>query len=169
MGLILSKIRFGRKIVVTGLAGCGKTTIISLLQPKNIEVVTPTRGFKVTKIEYNRKNYTMWDLSGDKSMRSFWSCYFKNISGMVYVIDGSNLENRHEALSVLCELGREKSIFRAVFMILVHKVYNQQDFNDLKRNLGYILNNRRYNIFSTMVDEPETIISSFNWFFNTIG
>ena len=60
------------RILMIGLEGAGKTSI--LYQLKNGEKVKtiPTIGFNVETIDYQGLNFTVWDVGGQDKIRVLW-------------------------------------------------------------------------------------------------
>ena len=46
-----------------------------------------TIGMNVDALAYNKKNFTLWDIGGDKPLRNLWSKYYKESNAIVFVID----------------------------------------------------------------------------------
>lgn len=99
MGSVLNKI-WGNffnmqkdvKILMLGLDAAGKTTI--LFQFKLGEQITsiPTIGFNVEEVQYKNINFTMWDVGGQKKIRSMWHHYVTNSDALIYVVDSQDTE-----------------------------------------------------------------------------
>ena len=71
------------KILILGLDGVGKTTIMERIQGKEGKDIVPTIGYNHTDLEfksYSMKNVTLkaWDLSGQKKMRKIWKHYYSS-------------------------------------------------------------------------------------------
>ncbi|VDO08202.1 unnamed protein product, partial [Brugia timori] len=76
MGGVLSYFRslFGQKelrILILGLDGAGKTTILYRLQVGEVVTTIPTIGFNVEQVIYK-------NLKFQTSIRPYWRCYYSN-------------------------------------------------------------------------------------------
>ena len=70
MGLAITKLFdsiFGKKemrILMLGLDGAGKTTILYKLKLGEVVNSVPTIGFNVETVEYKNIKFTVWDVGG---------------------------------------------------------------------------------------------------------
>lgn len=89
MGMTISKLLsdlFGKKdmrILMVGLDAAGKTTILYKLKLGEIVTTIPTIGFNVETVEYNKTNFTVWDVGGQDKIRPLWRHYFQNTQGNI--------------------------------------------------------------------------------------
>jgi len=63
---------FGEKelrILILGLDGAGKTTILYRLQVGEVVTTIPTIGFNVEQVTYKNIKFQVWDLGGQTSIR----------------------------------------------------------------------------------------------------
>lgn len=75
---ILSKM-FDKKearILMLGLDGAGKTTILFKLKLGEVVSSIPTIGFNVETLEYKNIKFTVWDVGGQDSIRAMWKHYY---------------------------------------------------------------------------------------------
>eukprot|EP00735_Rhodelphis_limneticus_P004546 TRINITY_DN16144_c0_g1::TRINITY_DN16144_c0_g1_i1::g.6449::m.6449 TRINITY_DN16144_c0_g1::TRINITY_DN16144_c0_g1_i1::g.6449 ORF type:complete len:183 (-),score=22.33,sp/O88848/ARL6_MOUSE/48.28/2e-53,Arf/PF00025.16/5e-52,Ras/PF00071.17/2e-13,SRPRB/PF09439.5/7.5e-12,Miro/PF08477.8/5.6e-10,GTP_EFTU/PF00009.22/55,GTP_EFTU/PF00009.22/5.3e-08,MMR_HSR1/PF01926.18/5.2e-08,MMR_HSR1/PF01926.18/2.3e+03,Gtr1_RagA/PF04670.7/2.7e-08,G-alpha/PF00503.15/0.73,G-alpha/PF00503.15/2.3e-05,ATP_bind_1/PF03029.12/78,ATP_ len=79
------------KVAVVGLDSAGKSTIIKKLQPKKVpQDVVPTVGFQVEEFVHGNVKFTVFDMSGHGRYRSLWENFYKDIHGIVFVIDSQD-------------------------------------------------------------------------------
>ncbi|GAB6029216.1 hypothetical protein CHUAL_004985 [Chamberlinius hualienensis] len=74
---------FGQKhtrIVMVGLDGAGKTTILHKLELGEIVTTTPYIGFNVKSVENKNVTFTVWDAGGHAKFRKLWRYYFEKIT-----------------------------------------------------------------------------------------
>ena len=80
-----------KKVLMVGLDNAGKTTILYRFKEKGIAAQTvttiPTIGFNVENIKIGNVTITMWDIGGQKKIRTMWEFYTQGLAGIVYVID----------------------------------------------------------------------------------
>jgi len=77
MGGLMSYFRsfFGQRelrILILGLDGAGKTTILYRLQVGEVVTTIPTIGFNVEQVTYKNLKFQVWDLGGQTSIRPYW-------------------------------------------------------------------------------------------------
>lgn len=95
MGGIISYFRglFGHRemrILILGLDGAGKTTILYRLQMGEVVSTIPTIGFNVEQVNCNNLQLQVWDLGGQTSIRPYWRCYYSNTDAIIYVVDSAD-------------------------------------------------------------------------------
>lgn len=173
MGVVFSRMRRTRKIVFLGLSNSGKSSIIKVVErtynKTDTEEPVTTKGFKVSFLQRNNRNFSIWELGGEENIVQFWKCYLTNVNGVVFVIDGSDEDNKHKSISLMYEISREKSLENSVILILVHKSGKEVNISELNKNGVHLFGRRKFKAFETSVERPDTIISAFEWFLNTVG
>ena len=60
------------RILILGLDGAGKTTILYRLQMGEVVTTKPTIGFNVETLKYKNITLNIWDLGGQTSIRPYW-------------------------------------------------------------------------------------------------
>lgn len=73
------------RIIILGLDNAGKTTVMKKLCGEDVTEISPTVGFNIKTLEYNRYMLNIWDVGGQKSIRPFWRNYFEQTDGIVWV------------------------------------------------------------------------------------
>ncbi|EEZ99096.1 ADP ribosylation factor 4 [Tribolium castaneum] len=127
MGLTLSGLFrkfFGKKqlrILMVGLDGAGKTTILYKLKFGEIVTTIPTIGFNVEMVEYKNITFTVWDVGGQDKIRRLWRHYFQNTQGIIFVVDSSDRDRIDEARKELQSLMQEYELQNAALLVLANK------------------------------------------------
>ena len=85
------------KITMIGLDGAGKTTLLYQLSIGEVVTGIPTIGFNVETVEYKNTKFTVWDIGGQDKIRPLWVHYFKEITGLIFVLDSIDRDRIHEA------------------------------------------------------------------------
>merc|ERR1739838_387703 len=78
------------RILILGLDGAGKTTILYRLQAGEVVATIPTIGFNVETVVYKNLKFQVWDLGGQTSIRPYWRCYYTNTDAIIYVVDSAD-------------------------------------------------------------------------------
>jgi len=60
-----------RRILILGLDGAGKTTILYRLQVSEVVTTIPTIGFNVETVQYKNLKFQVWDLGKKNKIKSF--------------------------------------------------------------------------------------------------
>lgn len=82
-------------VIVVGLDNSGKTTIINHIKGQSKIEVTPTIGYNVEKQTKNNFNFTIFDMSGVDTHRDQWETHYKEVDGVIFVVDAAD-EMRHQ-------------------------------------------------------------------------
>lgn len=104
-----------------GLDNAGKTTILKRFNGESIDTISPTLGFNIKTLEHRGYTLNMWDVGGQKSLRSYWRNYFECTDGLVWVVDSADrmrLESCREELLVLL---KEERLAGATLLVLANK------------------------------------------------
>ena len=87
------------QIVMIGLDGAGKTTILYRLSLKeDIHTTLPTTAFNVETIRpFKNLKFMVWDTAGNDTLRPLWKTYTRKSDAMIFVVDSSDEERFDEA------------------------------------------------------------------------
>ncbi|XP_052274357.1 E3 ubiquitin-protein ligase TRIM23-like isoform X2 [Dreissena polymorpha] len=109
------------RVVILGLDGSGKTSL--LFKMKNNEFITtiPTIGFNVETVEYKNVKLTIWDVGGQHKIRPLWKHYYFNTQAVIFVIDSHHKDRLKEAHNALVKLVQEKELKDASLLIFANK------------------------------------------------
>lgn len=101
----------------------GKTTILYKLKDNIVPTSTvPTVGFNVEKLSLSRTiNFSVWDVGGQDKLRPLWKYYFKDVSGLFFVVDSSDQERMGEACDELNKLLLDPQIRQIPVVIIANK------------------------------------------------
>ena len=170
---LLNALSMGKKktrILMLGLDGAGKTTILYKLQLGEYVSTVPTVGFNVETIEYKNLTMTIWDVGGQTSIRKLWRHYFSGTDALVYVIDTSDKERLDMAKEELSSILNDDELRDACLLVLANKmdvgnlsvaeVMNRMDLPKLKRE---------WKIQGTCAVTGEGIFEGFDWLASTIN
>lgn len=155
------------KILVIGLEGAGKTTIIYRL--KKGETLTnfiPTIGFNVESLEYKSICFDIWEFGGQPRNRLMSRHYFPGTQGFVFVIDSSDRESLEEARSDLIRLLSDNDVNDAPVLILASK----QDLPDAMATseiTAYLkldsFKNRTWHVQATSATTGDGLHEALDW------
>ncbi|VUC32013.1 unnamed protein product [Clonostachys rosea] len=90
---ILRKARLKDKemrILMLGLDNAGKTTIVKKIMGEDVNTVSPTLGFIIKTIDYDGYKLNIWDVGGQKTLRSYWRNYFEKTDALIWVVDSTD-------------------------------------------------------------------------------
>ena len=78
------------KVLMLGLDGAGKTTILYKLKINQTVSSVPTIGFNVEELKYKNLNFTVWDIGGQTRLKALWHHYYSGGNALIYVLDSSD-------------------------------------------------------------------------------
>lgn len=126
MGLlsIIRKIKRKEKemrILMVGLDNSGKTTIVLHINGEDTSVISPTLGFNIRTINYQKYTLNIWDVGGQKTIRSYWRNYFEETDGLVWVVDSSDIRRLDDCRMELHNLLKEERLSGSSLLVLANK------------------------------------------------
>lgn len=126
MGVRGSKPHKQAQVLLLGLDGSGKTTMLYKLKYNESVMTVPTVGFNVETLDTDKSNLglTVWDVGGQKKMRPHWRHYYTDTAGLLFVVDSCDqkrmdearkelhrvMESKISTLLLVCTPGREKCL-----------------------------------------------------------
>lgn len=110
-----------RRILILGLDGAGKTTILYRLQVGEVVTTIPTIGFNVETVQYKNLKFQVWDLGGQTSIRPYWRCYYSNTDAIIYVVDSMDRDRIGIAKQELFAMLEEEELQKATIMVFANK------------------------------------------------
>lgn len=86
------------------------------------EVTTmPTVGFNVEKITYGNVNFNIWEVGGERKIRSLWRHYFTDAQGVIFVVDSTDRGRIDQAQAELFSILREKTMKHVLVLVYANK------------------------------------------------
>lgn len=106
---------------------------------KPIDEVAPTFGFAIHSLAYKHALLSLWDIGGQKSIRSFWKNYFERTDGIIWVVDSSAPERLQLCRQELAQVLQEDRLLSASLLILANKqdVQGAASIEEIKIALGW--------------------------------
>ncbi|KIE02786.1 ADP-ribosylation factor family protein, partial [Metarhizium majus ARSEF 297] len=121
---ILRKARLKDKemrILMLGLDNAGKTTIVKKIMGEDVNTVSPTLGFIIKTIDYDGYKLNIWDVGGQKTLRSYWRNYFEKTDALIWVVDATDRLRIDDCRDELHGLLLEERLSGASLLILANK------------------------------------------------
>ena len=109
------------RILMVGLDGVGKTTIMYKIKMNETVKTIPTVGFNVETMEYKRLKITMWDVGGQDKIRVLWKHYFCNTDCLIYVVDSSDVDRIDESAEELKKILADPELENASLLVYANK------------------------------------------------
>ncbi|KAF2200182.1 ADP-ribosylation factor [Delitschia confertaspora ATCC 74209] len=121
---ILRKARLKDKemrILMLGLDNAGKTTIVKKIMNEDVNSVSPTLGFIIKTIEYDGYKLNIWDVGGQKTLRTYWKNYFEKTDTLIWVVDATDRERIDDCRIELEGLLVEERLTGASLLVFKNK------------------------------------------------
>lgn len=159
------------RILILGLDGAGKTTILYRLQVGEVVTTIPTIGFNVETVTYKNLKFQVWDLGGQTSIRPYWRCYYANTDAIIYVVDSTDTERMGISKTELLSMLEEDELKKAILLVFA----NKQDLPgaltaaQVSEALGLsALKSRTWSIFKTSAVKGEGLDEAMEWLVNAL-
>ncbi len=140
---------------------------------ESISEIPPTVGFNIKTIPVSKYKVNVWDVGGQKSIRSFWRNYFDTTDGLVWVVDSSDRHRLEDCKSELHSLLKEERLGGATLLVMANKqdLPGALSVSEISDILGVdrIAKNRHCAIFPSSAYEPESVSNGVNWIVEDIG
>ncbi|XP_050711391.1 ADP-ribosylation factor-like isoform X2 [Eriocheir sinensis] len=171
MGLLLSRIlslvqsKKPCRILMVGLDGAGKTTILYKLKLGEVVSTIPTIGFNVETVEYKNISFTVWDVGGQEKLRPLWRHYFTNTSALVYVVDSNDPARLSEAKEELDVMMRDEEIAGCPLLVVANKrdLPCAAPLATIRDSLGLHSLSRDWHIQPTCAPTSDGIYEGLDW------
>ncbi|EDO42683.1 predicted protein [Nematostella vectensis] len=160
---------FGSKelrILILGLDGAGKTTILYRLQVGEVVTTIPTIGFNVETVTYKNLKFQVWDLGGQTSIRPYWRCYYANTDAVIYVVDSVDKDRIGISKQELLAMLEEDELKKAILIVFANKqdMEGAMSSSEVSNALGLsALKSRTWAIFKTSAVKGEGLDEAMEW------
>ncbi|XP_054432922.1 ADP-ribosylation factor-like protein 1 [Pteronotus mesoamericanus] len=111
------------RILMLGLNGTGKSTILYRLQVAEIIPALPTIGFNVEMVPYKKLTFQVWEF-----IRPYWGCHYSNADAVIYVVDSCDQNQNGISKSQLFAMLEEEELRKAILVVFA----NKQDMEQAK-------------------------------------
>ncbi|XXQ33555.1 ADP-ribosylation factor-like protein 13B [Plasmodiophora brassicae] len=114
-------------IAVVGLDNAGKSTVVNNITGNYQGLITPTIGFASFKADTPDAELTLYDLGGGSNIRQYWSKYYHELHGLIFVVDSSTIAARSaDVEAALTSTANDKMVAGKPILVLA----NKQDLPD---------------------------------------
>ncbi|XP_071401561.1 ADP-ribosylation factor-like protein 3 [Centroberyx affinis] len=122
---VVQKLKGGQgaelRILLLGLDNAGKTTLLKQLASEEVDTVTPTQGFNIKSITCHGMKLNVWDIGGQRNIRTFWNKYLENTDLLIYVIDSTDKKRFEETGVELSELVEAENLQGVPVLVFANK------------------------------------------------
>ena len=173
MGLTISKLfdlYYGsspKKILLLGLDGAGKTTILYKMNLGETVHTIPTVGFNVETIKYKNIELNCWDIGGQKKIRSLWHYYYEGVDAIVFCVDSNDPSRVLEVQEELYQLLEHESLCETPLLIYANKqdLPNAMSVSMIidKLELSSRQRHRRWQVQSAVAVSGQGLYEGLDW------
>ncbi|KAF2353226.1 Small GTP-binding protein domain [Trinorchestia longiramus] len=93
---VAARLRAPIHVVLVGLDGSGKTTILLRLRYGRYVNTTPTVAFNCEKVRSGGSSWLVWDVGGSERLRPLWRPYTRATDALIFVVDACSSADRLE-------------------------------------------------------------------------
>jgi small GTP-binding protein len=154
------------RIVMLGLDGAGKTTILYKLKLDEPIVTIPTIGFNVETVTHKNLSFTIWDIGGQDKIRKLWNYYFQGTLALIYVVDSNDLDRIEEAADELWRILNDDEMNGKPVLVFANKqdLLNSLPVKDLIERLRLITcKSRPWMVQSACARNGDGIYEGMEW------
>ncbi|PAN22036.1 hypothetical protein PAHAL_3G508600 [Panicum hallii] len=149
-----------------GFSWC-KTTIVLKINGEDTSVISPTLGFNIKTIKYQKYTLNIWDVGGQKTIRSYWRNYFEQTDGLVWVVDSSDVRRLDDCRAELHNLLKEERLAGASLLVFA----NKQDIQGALKpaeiakvlDLAAMEKSRHWQIVGCSAYTGDGLLQGFDW------
>ncbi|CAL6060327.1 ADP-ribosylation_factor [Hexamita inflata] len=129
-------------VVMLGLAGSGKTSLLYQWKLNELIDTIPTIGFNVETIKRKKQSLTLWDVGGQDQIIRLWKHYLFGATVLFYVIDSTerDFQRIHLTKMELIKLMSNDDLTKVPFIILFNKSDKPNSFTDEELEDEYSFN-----------------------------
>jgi len=164
------------RLLVLGLDNAGKTTLVKRWCGQFTGDIEPTLGFQIQTLEYQNYTLHLWDVGGQKSIRSYWRNYFEQTDGVIFVIDSVDVVRLDDCRKELQDLLQQERLAGASLLVLANKqdVATAQSGSEIAQHLELSKDNplydkRHWNIVPCSAVSGEGLIEGMDWLVEDIA
>ncbi|KAK4997853.1 hypothetical protein LTR66_002813 [Elasticomyces elasticus] len=88
---------------------------------EDVSSVSPTLGFIIKTIEYDGYQLNIWDVGGQKTLRTYWKNYFEKTDTLIWVVDATDRERLDDCRLELKSLLLEERLSGASLLVFKNK------------------------------------------------
>jgi len=160
------------RLLMLGLDNAGKTTIVKKFNGEDISTISPTLGFNIKTLEHKGFKMNIWDVGGQKSLRSYWRNYFETTDGLIWVVDSADRRRLEDCKQELYGLLVEERLAGATLLVFA----NKQDLpgalssDNIKEALDLDnLKTHHWAIFGCSAVTGDSLLEGIDWLIDDIS
>lgn len=162
------------RILILGLDNAGKTTVMKRVSGEDIHEISPTVGFNIKSLEYNGYTLNLWDVGGQKSIRTYWRNYFEQTDGIIWVVDSVDRWRLEECRAQLHDLLGQEKLAGASLLVFANKqdlggALSYEEIATVLQLNGEDMAGHHWSIFGCSAYTGKGLQQGFDWLVSDIG
>lgn len=106
---------------VCGLDNAGKTTICNNITGRPDKEVVPTFGLEFINVKIDGWNVSLFGLGGGASIRDYWSEYYDESWGVIYVVDSADTARLEESRAEFAKMAEAELVLGKPILVYSNK------------------------------------------------
>eukprot|EP01017_Pseudomicrothorax_dubius_P023962 TRINITY_DN25510_c0_g1_i2.p1 TRINITY_DN25510_c0_g1~~TRINITY_DN25510_c0_g1_i2.p1 ORF type:complete len:166 (-),score=42.35 TRINITY_DN25510_c0_g1_i2:116-613(-) len=153
------------KLLILGLDGVGKTTILYQLRLGELISAPPTNGFNAEAIDFKDFKFLLWDWGGNEIHRPLWRKHLDETKVLVFVVDSTDRERIDLAKEELHSLLAEEKLHDALLLVFANKKdLDGMSTAEITEKLGLnTISGRLWHIIPTNATTAEGLNDGLEW------
>ena len=158
-------------MLVLGLDNAGKTTILKKFKGEDIDTISPTLGFDIQTFDFRGYKLNVWDVGGQKTIRSYWRNYFDQTDALVYVIDAADHRRMEETSMELGQLVDEAKLADIPVLVYGNKsdLMNAMEQCEIEESVAPVLKGRNYFVVECSAKTGKGLQDGMEWLVDQIN
>ncbi|KAH3762671.1 ADP-ribosylation factor 1 [Pelomyxa schiedti] len=112
-------------VIVVGLFGAGKTTVVDWLCPNGVTTMADNWETAIYKTRNSKVHFTVFDFVGQYNIKPLWLQYMQNTpAGLIFVVDSNDTEALSDANFELHNLLKQQRLVACASVLVLA---NKQD------------------------------------------
>ncbi|KAM5193430.1 ADP-ribosylation factor-like protein 9 [Mantella aurantiaca] len=152
-----------KQVVVLGLDGSGKTSVLnSIAANKGKFVTTPTAGVNALCVNNGTSKMEFLEIGGSEHLRPYWKMYLSRAFAVIFVVDSADHGRLPLAKRHLHQLIQQDAIIPLMVLANKQDLKNAYHITEIHEALGLsdICENRKLFLIGTYAAKEESEISS---------
>jgi ADP-ribosylation factor-like protein 2 len=160
------------RVLMVGLDNAGKTTIVKRVNGESIDEISPTLGFNIKTMTHGAYALNIWDVGGQKTLRSYWKNYYEATDALIWVVDSADVRRMEDCKRELAAVLGEEKLAGASALIFANKrdIQGAMDVESMVDALGLRqLENRHWKIVGCSAVNGEGLLDGFDWLVDDVA
>jgi signal recognition particle receptor subunit beta len=151
-----------------GFGGAGKTSLLATLMQEDTADIAPTKGFSIKAAQLSGVVFNVKEVGGSEAFRKYWSRYYTDNDGLLYVLDASAArDDLGASIAALYAVLADATVGKCPTLILINKldVPGCQPFEEVRGMIDETrLQGRRSSIVGCTITDRASISKAFEDF-----